>query len=66
MSSSILKILLKTFLLSIIVYSCYILLTPLKIEILPYVGVLIYSLFIILIYEVFIYIVKTYIDKNRD
>lgn len=55
-----LKILFKTFILSIIIYSCYMLLTPLKIEFLPYFGVFVYSLFIMVIYELFTFLVKKY------
>lgn len=36
------------------------LLTPLKIEFLPYFGVFVYSLFIMVIYELFTFLVKKY------
>lgn len=48
------KILKKTLLLSVIIYVFYLLLTPLKLEILPYLGILMCSLMVILVIELII------------
>ena len=58
-----LKKLKTTFLLSILIYSYYMLLTPLTIELLPYFVVFVYSFFILSLYDFFIFIIKRHIDK---
>lgn len=61
MYSSILKILFRAFLLSIIIYITYMILTPLKIELLPYVMIFLISFIFVAIIELFLYIVKKYV-----
>lgn len=57
--------LIKIFVLSTLIYSCYILLTPLKIELLSYFGIFVYSFFILSLYELFIFIIKMHIDRKE-
>lgn len=63
MNSMIFKILTKTLIISIIIYIFYMILTPIKIELLAYLGIYLYSFFIVLIYELFIFIIKKRVDK---
>lgn len=65
MKSSLFKIFLKTLILSLIIYIFYMILTPLKIEFIPYLGIFMYSFFIVVVCEIFIHIVKVYIDKVK-
>ncbi|WP_310602726.1 hypothetical protein [Anaerosporobacter sp.] len=60
---SILKILQKTLIVSVIIYISYMILTPIKIDLLAFLGIYLYSFFIVLIYELFIFIIKKRVDK---
>lgn len=57
--------LIKIILLSILIYSCYMLLTPLQIELLPYFVIFVFSLFILTLYELFIFIIKKRLEGRR-
>lgn len=61
MRSPVLKILLIAFFLSIIIYIFYMILTPLRIELLPFLGVFVVSFIFVLIFELFLYLVKKHI-----
>lgn len=52
-------------LLSILIYSYYMLVTPLKLEFLPWLVIFASSFFILSLFEFFIFIVKLYMDRNK-
>lgn len=60
------KTFLKIFICSIIIYLFYALVTPITISITAYLAIFVYSIFLVLLIDIILSILKGYLDKSKS